>query len=315
MTNDAKAVVCCIDGNYSRHCAAMLVSLFERNPGERFRVFFVCENVGKIDQEKLNVTVTQYGHTCRFLEIDGTIFEGVPLGAHIPVASYFKIIMAKVIPPDVEKVLYLDADLIVRKNIKALWEVDVNDYLVAAVENLSLTANALVKSKLGLPEHAKYFNAGVLLVNAGKWREEGVFEQSLQYIRENLEKITWHDQDVLNVVAAGRWYAVDPTWNVQHNVFGKQGREKLCIPKQEYDQLERDPSIVHFSGSGSHKPWHYDCQHPFKDEYWAYVKKTAWRQSGPIGRPGPVGLVKAKVKSILRKGMKFLGHQSEGQAK
>lgn len=100
-----------------------------------------------------------------------------------------------------EKLIYLDCDIIVRHSIAKLYDIDIEDYLLGAVyHNDKLSVNNGAFKRLHIPVEQGYFNAGVLLINLKKWREEHIYEKSIEFLRNNSESIVNHDQDVLNVV-------------------------------------------------------------------------------------------------------------------
>ena len=151
--------------------------------------------------------------------------------------------MASEILTQYDKVLYLDVDIIVDGNISELWNTNIEEYVVAAVREESVEAN---EERLGIPKNQKYFNAGVLLMNLKKIREEKFFEKIMNYLKKNYETILYSDQDVLNAVFYNTWLELDEKWNY-HNYFVIRRNSKI-----ELINLDT-PRIIHYTGPI--KPW------------------------------------------------------------
>lgn len=119
--------------------------------------------------------------------------------------------------------------------------------------------------RLHIPVEQGYFNAGVLLINLKKWREEHIYEKSIEFLRNNSESIVNHDQDVLNVVCGKKTKMLSYTWNTMNYFFMKnfqlsQDRVLKIYQKEEQTNVI-DPTIIHFASRP--KPWERLCIHPF----------------------------------------------------
>jgi lipopolysaccharide biosynthesis glycosyltransferase len=187
------------------------------------------------------------------------------------------------------KVLYLDSDLIVRSSLEMIWEINLEGYAVAAIENPPFQRNV----ELGLPSGARYFNAGVLLMNLAYWREHDVVNRALSFIEENQQRLEYWDQDALNVILCESWLQLPSHWNAQHGEFsdwryGYELRKEI-----------RDPAIVHFSGDGL-KPWQWSLEHPFKSEYHKYRRKTPWRRYRMEGTPRLTRRLRRQLRVIIQ---------------
>jgi lipopolysaccharide biosynthesis glycosyltransferase len=249
----------------------MLCSLLEHNRVSHIHLFHNTAAIGELP--KLKSFVAKYGSEISFYEIAPERLQSLRVDGHVSAAAYYRLMSALILPANIEKILYLDSDIIVRHSLSELWEIDLKDQALAAVDDLWPTTEAFVAHMeiLGLPSNTRYFNSGVMLINLNYWRQNNVCERATAFVRENPEKVEFHDQDALNVILVGRWIHLPGTWNGQD--FGGTGRP---VP---------DVAIVHFIGPG--KPWHWSWrsnEHPFKKEYRQYRRKTPWRQYTLEGR-------------------------------
>jgi lipopolysaccharide biosynthesis glycosyltransferase len=254
--------------------------LFSNNQDLRFRVFVITDGLLPGDHERLRAVVAARRHQLEWLTIDQDVFRDAHVSGHVSIATYFRIVIPAVLPQDVEKVLFLDSDIVVRRSIAEFYETPLDDYTHAAVENPLMQADV---KRLGIPENSPYFNAGVLLLNVRRWRDECLTMKLLDYINVQATKLRWHDQDALNATLHGRWRKCPPTWNAQQAVFCPFQASELGVSEQELHEARSNPSIVHFTGS--EKPWMYSTAHPFKRDYYRYLAQTPWRGYSPPDRP------------------------------
>jgi lipopolysaccharide biosynthesis glycosyltransferase len=250
----------------------MLCSLLEHNRVSHIHLFHDAAAIGELP--KLKSFVAKYGSDITFYEIALERLQNLRVDGHVSIATYYRLMSPLILPAKIEKVLYLDSDIIVRHSLSELWEIDLKDWALAAVDDLWPTTEGFLAHMeiLGLPPNVRYFNAGVLLINLNYWRQNKVCERATAFVRENPGKIDFHDQDALNVILARCWIPLPGIWNCQDLATGRP------VP---------DVAIVHFVGPG--KPWHWSWQskeHPFKKDYHQYRRKTPWRRYTLEGRPG-----------------------------
>ncbi len=248
----------------------MLVSLFENNGQNQILIYLIFDDLNQKEKESIKYYVAKYEQNVIFIQISPERFQHFSISEHISFATYFRILIPEVIDSSIEKVLYLDTDIVVAQNIMELWNVDITNYHFAAIPEPTFNEHA----RLDIPFGAKYFNAGILLINLKKWREEKVSNQVLNFIDANAEKIIFWDQDALNAVLYNKWLALPLKWN-QQSVFFEKEISNTRIDKTELREAIRNPSIIHFTGAS--KPWEYINFHPFKYKYFQYLKQTQWK--------------------------------------
>jgi lipopolysaccharide biosynthesis glycosyltransferase len=160
--------------------------------------------------------------------------------SRFPVEASFPLLLPDLLPPAVERVLFLDADLLVRADISPLWHTPLpTQTLAAAVDQAVLTCG----SPRGVKDcHARcispgapYFNGGVLLIHLPRWRERNVSRLAREYLAETGPATDFLHQEALNAVLAADWLPLDQRWNALPGA---------ALP---------DARIVHFAGRL--KPW------------------------------------------------------------
>ena len=205
----------------------------------------------------------------QIIEITNQFLEIVKISGHITEASYFRILLAEILPFEISKILYLDVDLIIKKDLGKLWDYDISEYSHFAVENLgfdqSHNLNLLMTTK------SIYFNAGVMFINLDWWRKNAVFESATMFLLNFPDRIIWHDQDVLNAILDEKWLKIPYLFNAQESIYR---RDMNTYKQKEYLEAYYNPKIIHFTGGGEHsKPWYNACKNELRNEYVYYAYK------------------------------------------
>lgn len=271
------SIVCTIDNNYSQHCAVLLSSVFENNKESFFDIYILSDFIDEVNKNKLSKLVDNYTQKLYFIQIDKKQFEGLPYGgkfSNISLATYYRLILPDVLPKTLDKVLYLDCDIVVNDEISSLWNLDLQKNAVAGVEDsVEISSNA--PKRLGYSSNYSYFNAGVMLMNLSALREMQFTQKAFSYIELHLKEIVYHDQDILNALLYDKKIFLPIKWNVMECFLF---RHPLIHSKYERElgDAQKKPIIIHFTGKM--KPWYKECNHPYKGKYYKYLLFTEWKE-------------------------------------
>lgn len=265
--------------------AVMLASVASSLADTHRAVVYVLEHdISDETKKKVESSIPADRMSIRWLSVFRDRFVSIQRNLrayeHYSIAGMFRLFLPEVLPPSLDKVLYLDCDIVVQRDLGQLWDLEVGDSYVLAVTELN-PACRYVSSKralpyyreLGLAADLKYFNAGVLVVNLRKWRAELFTERALNHLSEAGHVSRWHDQDALNAVIAGEWSELDPRWNV--TLHASSGRHLSRRNNHPWS----DPFIVHFTSSV--KPWHTHYPFSFRDLFLHHLDRTAWANWRP----------------------------------
>jgi lipopolysaccharide biosynthesis glycosyltransferase len=274
---DPIVIACASDEHYVRPLAAMLRSVIDNLAPERSAEVNILQS-GIAAAERERVTRGWPSRVvAKWIDADESAFEGLPLWGRMPVSTYFKLAIPALVSPAVSKVIWLDCDLIVLDDIADLWDVPLGGASLAAVQDsivphVSSHFGIARYAELGIDPAARYFNAGVMVVDVDAWRRIDVAGKAIDYLRKYRDAVTFWDQEGLNAALAGAWLSLEARWN--HNA---------SIPRKPFsgDDL---PSIVHFAGGL--KPWRYSGSHELRSLYYVYLDRTAYTG----WRPSPSGV-------------------------
>ena len=272
-------IVACTDKSFVMPTGVMMLSVCVNNP-ETDIVFHIIleDNVKAGDRQSLEDIVSPYnGKSIVFYyandEIQKMTFpEGEKLD--ITKVAYYRLFLADLLPKEIEKVLYLDGDLIVRHSLLPLWEIDLGEHAIAAAHDGSSGVIEFY-NRLKYPFELGYFNSGVMLINLDYWRRNGIGKQLADCLKDNPEKIKQGDQDALNCVLCESKLELPSKYNFQSSYLYTYCFNE-AITETEVREAVEDPVIVHFI---SEKPWNKYIRelHPYRSTFFKYQNETKWK--------------------------------------
>lgn len=249
-----------------------------RNPG-KLRFWLVTKSLDEKALSPLRKIIERVGAQLETrIPVPDAAVEKMPLGEHFTEATYYRLMLPQLVPAEVSKLIYLDSDIIVRHPIEELWNTNLGQLSTGAVWN----PRPLNHERLGLSREADYFNAGVLLMNLERWRNQGIHTRAMRYAIEPGRELPCADQDALNHVLAGAWKRLDLRWNQQTKFFDHSSGY-LRVPWLTLRRARSAPYIVHYSTNT--KPWHTASNHPWRDLYFEQLDRTHYRGWRPAAPP------------------------------
>jgi lipopolysaccharide biosynthesis glycosyltransferase len=271
-SDEVIVVVTAANGRYVQPLAVALTSMaVNASAGAALAVFIIDGGISVDDRATVERALERWAVRVEWLAplVDG---HGLPLWGRMDASTYLKLDLGQLLPGDVTKAIWLDADLVVEGDIGALWHAPLGDsWLLAAPDEVVPTVSSRFGvaryAELGLPPDAPYFNAGVMVVNVTAWRGGGVRERTLAYLLRHHRSVYFWDQEALNAACAGHWGELDPRWNVNAGV----PRSSRAASSSE----SPPPYIVHFAGSL--KPWTFPAPAgSLRSGYFRYLDMTPW---------------------------------------
>ena len=260
-------IVFASDRGYVEHLAVAMLSLFENNQDLPIDVYVINKDIDQDTWCDLEMIARQFGNNMIDVKISDRDLDGIILPPHLTRATYYRLFIPDRI--NVSKALYLDADIAVNGSLSGLYNINVDDYYLAAANFPGFVGHKDLK----MSEGSRYFNAGVMLINVARWRQEHLKDRVIDIVRKKPWAIQFDDQCGLNSVVDGRWKEVHPKFNFQSFFFGA-GIEAYSAfyPNGELTAASHSPVILHYTGAS--KPWHFGYKHPYRSLYWKYLRKT-----------------------------------------
>ncbi len=225
-------------GKYTLLVGAVIQSVLENTMSKVCFHIFHDETLTEVNKEKLVQTVGGFGSYLQFHQLKSSDFEFDNPGVKsFTIGTMFRVVIPNVLK-ELDKIIYLDADLLLNCDVMTLWNIDISDYSLAAVWDSAFVEGVEMPRvvKEGFVLRERYFNAGVLLMNLNRIRERG---DLLALTREFLEKYPdsiLPDQDAFNYYFNDTTLLLDDNWNVN------------VLSDKEKNTTVRDDVLYHFQG-------------------------------------------------------------------
>lgn len=255
-----KLIVFTIDNNYIKHLAVALVSFIESNNPKEFDIGVIYKDIPDFEMNKLKVFFFNQGLIIISHRIKNFLSE-IPAGHHFNEVVFYRFLAPEIFS-DYDSLLYIDSDVIFLSSIEAIFELDISEKILAAVDRTPY---------FGIPDYmtdslTSYFAAGLLYINVKNYNSNLVKEKCIKFLKTHYFRMA--DQDALNFVVRD-FISIDPSYSV----------ETAFLDKLSDFDFVKDPKIIQFSGGS--KPWHLNNKHPYKKLYWVYRNKTPYKSFFP----------------------------------
>lgn len=294
------------DEGYVQHLGCTIASILANaHPDEYFHFYVVDGGISEDSKQKLAYICENAPGVIQFLPVDLSKLDDCPSISYLSKSTYLRLFLPDLLP-HLDKLIYLDCDMIVTDSLADLWNFDLKDKSIGVVEEFietyskyylentwrlyipgfSTLCDKVYQTILPLTSrHHKLkeagFNAGSLLINLAKVRQQGLFHKTIEWAEQNASILKYADQDALNVIFEDDLVKLPFKWNIQY---------QLCwttIPLLKNwshlppfnNILDNPKGIIHYI-SGA-KPWHYYYKTPIGDLYWKYLSLTPWKDYVP----------------------------------
>lgn len=260
MKENIIPVVFSTDYNYIVPTGVAIISLLESaGPGTYYKVFVLAGNK-KTDviESVLKDIETQYENcTVELVRVKDEHFKNaVIVNDYLSIATYYRLVISDILR-EYPKCIYLDGDILILKDLTELYKEDIEQFYIGGVKAWNMYRQSgltdSLQKELNIPVVNSYINAGVLLFNLKKIREDGLKEKFLEYVDRGL---LYEDQDILNMCCYPSLKHLPERYNI-YSVFYRSPLalfEFMDEVSGEVREQVMDPVIIHFSGMYV-KPW------------------------------------------------------------
>lgn len=279
-------IVYASDDNFAEIMGVSIVSLFENNKDMEEIVIYILDS-GIEDKNKKRIeSIFQKYNRSTPLWITATNIDDV-LGMKVKqdrgsLSQFARLFVSSVLPKDLDRVLYLDCDIIIDKPISELWNMDMQGKIVAAL----LDAFAQwYRKNLGLEDNDIMFNSGVMLIDLKRWKEECIEDKIMRLIKKCNGLIPQGDQGVLNAILSHETVILNPRFN-SVTIFHDFTYEDMLVyrkppifySKEEIKEAVTNPAIIHFTTSFiSKRAWIEGSEHPYTKRWLEYKFMSPWK--------------------------------------
>lgn len=256
---------------YVIFAAVMLQSLYENNPLCTVCVHIAHKELDEHDRKKLEEQAHAFGNKVFFYEFQKEwLPEGLKITSEWSIEAYFRLYMLEMLPEYVDRVLYLDVDIIINKSIYDFYFMDMQDSDIVACRDFSRVLHEeFTDERKELFSHIKdeeefvYFNSGVMLVNISKLRGSVCGMDYVKMAEQFQGRLFAPDQDILNLV---HWKNTGLVDEFRYDFFNG------CLKGLKAEEVNQLVSIIHYAGP---KPWaSNDMSFHANRIWWEYASRT-----------------------------------------
>lgn len=253
------------DDNYVKPTAIAIMTVLLTNKDEEISIYILAQSLLEHNKNILRNVVQKYSPKSKiefcFLtdDIVSQFSSTIKESDHVSIATYFRLYIPSLIPKDIDRILYLDGDIICTGSLSSLYETNLEGFSMAAVPD-ERTCDTENFERLNYPLENGYAAAGVLLINVNWWLKNNVQQKTLEFIHNNKKICLWHDQDALNKILNGTVKFCHIKYNVYEHLYENENNYPALFNNEIKEAIE-NPVIIHFCSG--RKPWTFESRCPF----------------------------------------------------
>lgn len=289
---DAQHVAFCISDNYSSIVAVTLQSFVDHHTNESVFIFHIVSEAMSADNLAYlkSVIAPRPSWQLVYHPIEKKNLAHIPTGP-FTIHTWYRIFLDQLLPEEVEKVLYLDADTLIASSIDELFQIPLENVAIGAAKDQQNFIIA-TKQRIGLPQQHTYVCAGVLLMNLSYWRKHNIAQQILDWAIANAHRLGCPDQDAINVVLREKTVVLPAKWGI----IARNFLYDAFYQTEEAAEAYHHPCIIHYAGCA---PWYYELSKiaPRFQELWYETNK---RMGQPVEMRSYFPSIIKRLKALFR---------------
>lgn len=293
------------DDNYCTHMGICIISMME-NSLSNVNIHILNNDISKDNLDKLNniekrypnlninyYDINEYFSRNEYESIISNELENNQFFKLLGISAYSRLFLGEILPKNINKIIYLDADTIVLEDLRDLYGTDLTNHYCAGVINMN--GNSTKSFYKGKQFDTPFVNSGVLLLNIDKWREANFIKSSIDLIKSYPEKNYLHDQNIINILSKGKILLLDPKYNAMSEFYYVNYKKYLKLnsyfgsinefySEEQMQNALKNPIIVHFLSQMWDRPWikqngliKHKIKNPFNKSYIKYKKISPWK--------------------------------------
>ena len=280
------SIVYAADDKFAEILGVSLVSLYESSKDmDDIIVYILDSGITDANKQKL-LSVCKFYKRSDAVFIPGkNISEKLSMNVAVDrgsLSQYARLFVSSDLPQELSRVLYLDCDIVIKKSIRELWNLDLQGKIIGALMD---AFSRYYRKNIDLEPNDIMFNSGVMLIDLEKWRRDDIEDNLLNFIVANIGRLQTGDEGALNAILSHDTYCFEPRFNSVTIFYDFTYKEMLIYRKppkfyteEEVHEAVENPAIIHFTTSFlSKRPWMKGCKHRYADEWMKYKKMSPWK--------------------------------------
>lgn len=263
------------DKNYQLGTAISIVSIVKNNPQTQchycFHLFsneFEPQYVERLSKIAVDLKVN-----IKLYQVDESILNHLPVSAIWPLSIYYRLLAFDYLSMTIDKVLYLDSDVICKGSISFLEELSLYDNYAAVVPDIASTQEKTF-NRIGVDFNNKYFNSGFILSNLEQWRKNKLTDKIFDFFNNEgrSDKIKYPDQDALNIILMDKLEYLSQSYNT---IYSLKSEFEFKQPEYYKTIIKNDTVFIHYTGVT--KPWHIWADYPASVYFRNMYQLSPWK--------------------------------------
>ncbi|GAB1437934.1 lipopolysaccharide 3-alpha-galactosyltransferase [Providencia sp.] len=285
-----------IDRNFLYGCGISIASLLKTNLNISFSFHVFTDYFDDAQSQLFKQLAEQYRTSIKIYLVDCEQLKSLPSTKNWSYATYFRFIIADYFSNQLDRMIYMDADIMCQGSLQPILDIQFKDDEIAAVvPERDDTWWKKRASVLGVPSIASgYFNAGFLVINLVNWAKYNISTKAMELLSQDevKAKLSYLDQDILNMLLTGKVIYLDGKYNTQYSINYELQKGKKENP------ISSETVLIHYIGPT--KPWHEWANYATSQAFMEAKNASPWKN---------IPLLKAKNSNHLRYCAKHMNHQ------
>lgn len=276
-------VIYASDDNYAWLMGVSMVSLLENNRDvDDIHVWLFGDGISAENEQKLMDVAKQYERKLHIIDVNQLSLPESLYTGRYPKSAFSRLFAYKLLPETVDRVLYLDCDIIVDGNLKNLYKMQMDGKIILAVKDCVSKA---YKQKIGIKGDDVYINTGVMLMNLQRMRNFPMEEKITEFVSKYAPAMNYADQEIINGIFQGEFGILPPEWNVmtQFNQYSYSQLRWIRHPhhyysEQQIEYAKRHARIFHYTTCMLNiRPWYGNSQLNNAHVFNRYKRLSPWK--------------------------------------
>lgn len=242
-----------LNARYIPVLRVMLSSLLQSNPADSFVLYLAHSSLTKQDIDSIFPGLPAGRLSVKPVQVSDADLDGAPIEKRYPREMYYRLFAAHFLPAEVDRILYLDPDIVVLNSVRMLYDIEFGDNYFAAASHVRKGFQLFNNLRLDMPDGSSYVNSGVMMMNICALRQKQDTARVLTYIAENKAVMMLPDQDVLNALYHDKIIHLNPLLYNLSEKYLRQYNLSLKNTPIEEDWVRQHTVFLHYCGRN--KPW------------------------------------------------------------
>ena len=243
-----------LDSNYIPQLKVCLKSIIRFPSDDGWDIYILT---GRADSEfkKLENDLNKTdGVRVHLIEVDDILFDDFPEIGRYSKVVYYRIFAASILPDNIDRILYLDPDIVVINPLNELYNSDFEGGYYIACSHTKAVLTKINRLRLGIKNDAPYINSGVTMMNIELLRKEQTMKEVIEYVEKRGKFFVLPDQDIITALYGDRVKLIDTfIYNLSDRLISLNNMSPVLNEIIDLDWVRKNAVIIHYYGDN--KPW------------------------------------------------------------